>query len=115
MAALKEKVDYSEEGGKYNTMFNRWEWTNDRGKHDRGGDKPALIYDSGTEVWCRNGLLHRLTGKAWIVDDDSEDHPWFINGMPYDTEEKFLVARDAYCKKHGILMSGHLTKRATPT
>ena len=111
--ATNETVDYSEDGGEYNDMYQRWEWKNDRGQPHREGDKPALIYDNGTVVWCKDGKLHRLDGRPWNVTS-REDDPWFIEGIQYDTEEEFLVARDAYCEEHGVSVSSRQTKRATP-
>jgi len=108
-ATTTETVDYSKYGGKYNKKFQRWEWTNDRGQHHRQGDQPALIFDNGTEIWCEDGVPHRLSGKAWIVKDGSGYDAWFIKGVRYDTEEEFLD------KVRFIQTPGRLTKRATPT
>lgn len=112
-ATTTERVDYSEYGGVYNEEFKRWEWANDEGKFHREGGKPALIFDNGTEIWCEDGVPHRLSGKAWIVKDGSGADAWFLNGNRCNTEDQFVCKRDAYCEKHGIsITGGRLTKGA---
>lgn len=96
MAASTGKVDYSEEGGEYNERRECWVWKNDRGQISRDGDKPAMIFDNGDQIWKKNGMPHRLTGKAWICHDSRNVLQWFIEGRRYNTVKEFEKARDAY-------------------
>lgn len=93
-----ETVDYSKELGVYNHKWKRWEWTDEYRRPHRKGDKPALIYDNGLQIWCEDGVMHRLNGKAWICPDGSSFDAWYINGSCYWTEEEFLAAREDYNK-----------------
>lgn len=100
-AATNETMDYSEDGGEYNADLQCWVWKNDRGQPHREGDKPAMIFDNGDMIWQKNGMPHRLTGKAWISHGSGNVLQWFIEGRRYNTKKKFEKARNEYIKEHG--------------
>ena len=56
---------------------------------------PAIIYQSGTKIWCRHGLLHRTDGPAVIYADGTRI--WFLDGYT-KTEEEFnsCIAKGDY-------------------
>ena len=126
MAASKEKVDYSEEGGKFHQTgkFWWWTWKDISGFYHRSGGKPAFIGSDGATEWYEHGKLHNEEGPS-IVDSDGTyayhfrgmhhnlQGPalynastgrtlYYIMGKMYKTKEDFLDARDAYCKEHNI-------------
>jgi len=105
---MTDEVDYSKEDGCFDKLLGRWEWCDDEGKSHRDGDLPAHIYTDKTWVkyyggltWWHHGRNHRLTGYASIFPAINVAE-WWINGEKYDTKEKFVEARDAYCEKHNI-------------
>ena len=104
-------VEYNLEGSRWNCR--NWNWRDEQDKLHRDGDRPARIYLDGKVCWHFHGVRHRLTGPASIVPRTGQT-TWFVNGKSFVSQEEFEVARDAYCKEHGIPPPGRLTKRATP-
>lgn len=92
---------YSTDGGEYNADLQCWVWKNDRGQPHREGDKPAMIFDNGDQIWLKNGLPHRLTDKAWVPHTGSNVLGWSIEGRRYNTMKEFEKARAAYVAEHG--------------
>jgi hypothetical protein len=44
-------------------------------------DGPAIIYPNGTMMWVVNGIVHNENGPALIRSDGSRG--WFLNGQIY--------------------------------
>lgn len=77
MAASKDSVDYSKEGGTYHELpsgSSWWKWTNEDGEIHRDKDKPAMIYSSGRQEWWRNGKPHRVGKPSSTFADGSYHH-----------------------------------------
>ena len=53
-------------------------WRNSEGEEHRAHG-PAVIFDSGTELWCQNGELHRVGGPAVIYKDGTQY--WYVHGV----------------------------------
>jgi hypothetical protein len=51
-------------------------WKNEGGKWHREGDKPAIVYVSGTQFWCKNGKIHRDGDKPAIIYADGSKAWW---------------------------------------
>jgi len=125
---------YRKAGGVYYPLQRCWKWTDEDGLLDRDGDKPAMIEDiggkfwarkgkltrddapaykhpNGSFVWYRDGVIHRLTGKAAYFAATGESM-WFIEGKAYKTQEEFEAAREKYYEDHDIVAPGRSTKRA---
>lgn len=51
-------------------------WYKNGLKH-RDGDKPAMVFDDGTNVWFKNGLQHRDNDKPAVVYFTGTSEWWF--------------------------------------
>jgi len=49
-------------------------------------DGPAVLYDSGTEIWMKDGKHHRLDGPA-ISHKTNNEKSFFINDDEYYEDE----------------------------
>lgn len=49
------------------------------GRRESVGDKPAVTYKNGTQVWMKNGVIHR-DGKPAIKYAHGEQQYW-VNGV----------------------------------
>ncbi len=69
--------------GKYVSEDGTEMWYKDGLLHREDG--PALIYDHGTMKWYRNGFLHREDGPAIIWNNSDEEY--FINNDELTVDE----------------------------
>jgi hypothetical protein len=68
-------------------------------------DLPAIIYEDGTQVWCKNGVLHRDNDMPAIIDKIGTQF-WAINGLFNREDDKpVIIYVDGTCKwlKNGKL------------
>lgn len=56
-------------------------YVNDNNELHRENDKPAIIYNSGSLCWFRNGKLHRDNDMPAVITDKGKRQDWFINGI----------------------------------
>jgi len=124
--------NYSLEGCIYHEKEGAWIWY-ENGRMHRENDYAYIRESDGLKCWYWNGTLHREdgpaaespNGSAWfrfnrlhnlngyaVVNMSTKE--WWINGHKYNTQEDFEEARDAYCEKHDIQLSGRLTNPAIP-
>ncbi len=64
-------------------------WTNEEGQYHRDDDLPAVIWENGYQVWCQNGLYHRLDGPAVIWANGSQE--WFQHDLRHRLDGPAII------------------------
>ena len=91
---LPNKTLASEPESVYEYKHHSWRkvWLNDNDEYHRDGDKPAVFYENGTQMWYQNGKKHRDNGPAIILADSSEK--WMQNGQLHRENDPVVVLAD---------------------
>ena len=92
---LPNKTLASEPESVYEYKHHSWRkvWLNDNDEYHRNGDKPAVFYENGTQMWYQNGKKHRDNGPAVIKNDGTQK--WYQN------DKKHRENGPAVIKKNG--------------
>lgn len=76
----QEFSQYNDNTWSYIDNNNTKIWVNDQNRYHRDNDKPALIKENRTAIWCINGLCHRDDDKPAVVKFDGTQE-WFQNDL----------------------------------
>lgn len=49
---------------------------NEKNEIHNVNDEPALIYKSGTKIWCKNDQYHRDNGLPAVIWSDGREEYW---------------------------------------
>jgi hypothetical protein len=75
------------------SMINR-ETRNSKGQLHSLNDEPAIIFQSGTKCWCKDGEYHRDNDEPAIIDPNGTKY-WYKDGKCHrDNDEPAFIGSD---------------------